>query len=461
MYSLSGRNIVSISAGKYWTASVTATGDVYFWDGKNNKDGAPIATRLHGIKRATSVCVGETHILIVSALYHPMYPPTLAMNKKKPISDDNSETEELDNELMFKDIEDDKRSMGSQIEDPTCRAIPTLKSLCEKVAAELLVEPRNAVQFLEIAESLGADELRKHCEVISLLYLLISLLYLLVLKLFCSVQNIVLRNLDYIFTVSAPAITSASPEILAKLEKLLDERSSEPWSCRRLPTFTATFPAVIYNEDEGDKETCSLLPRDHKKPTLRCFGDGRADLFLQGESDADQAVSKQVRALRKKLQQIEVLEDKQLSGCVLDDQQIAKLQTKFSLETALADLGFPLERDAALSSPGLSDSKGNKMVEVSKKQRRKNKQKFSPQSEIISKACELFTELDSVKEFPVDKNVRLSDEKVSSQDFLFVPLIVNFSVYKWLPKFGLSSYSHILDNPFIWVIYIFTERRQH
>ena len=157
---------MSISAGKYRTTAVTTTGDVYMWDGKKNKDEAPVATRLHGCKRATSVCVGETHMLIVCTLYHPIYPPSLAKSQKKPASDDNSESEELDEELLFKDVQEDRRFPTRQSNDLTCRSVPSLKSLCEKVAAEFLVEPRNALQFLEIADSLEADELRKHCEVL-------------------------------------------------------------------------------------------------------------------------------------------------------------------------------------------------------------------------------------------------------------------------------------------------------
>lgn len=165
-----GRNIVSISAGKYWTAAVTTTGDVYMWDGKKNKDEAPVATRLHGVKRATSVCVGETHMLVVSALYHPTYLPRLSMSKRKPIAEDNRESEQLDEELPFNDVQEDRSSPIRQ-NDLTGQSAPSLKSLCEKVAAEFLVEPRNAIQLLEIADSLGADELRKHCEVLSGLFL--------------------------------------------------------------------------------------------------------------------------------------------------------------------------------------------------------------------------------------------------------------------------------------------------
>lgn len=135
------------------------------WDGKKSKDKTPVATRLHGVKRATSVSVGETHLLIVGSLYHPAYPPSVAENPKKIKSKVEDELEELDEDFMFHDMESSGVSSTEQRDDAGHRPIPSLKSLCEKVAAECLVEPRNAVQMLEIADSLGADDLKKHCEV--------------------------------------------------------------------------------------------------------------------------------------------------------------------------------------------------------------------------------------------------------------------------------------------------------
>lgn len=355
LYSLCGRSLVSLSAGKYWTTAVTATGDVYMWDGKKGKDKPPVATRLHGVKRATSVSVGETHLLIVGSLYHPIYPPNVAENPQKLKLNVRDESEEFDEDFMFNDIESNNLLSNIQKDDCGHRPIPSLKSLCEKVAAECLVEPRNAIQLLEIADSLGADDLRKHCEDISI------------------------RNLDYIFTASSHAIASASLDILANLEKLLDLRSSELWSYRRLPTPTATFPAII-NSEEDDSESEIIRTRDNhtKKTTSISEKDQRVESFLQPKDNTLEGICKNVRALRKKLQQIEMLQAKQSSGHHLDDQQIAKLQTKSALESSLAALGVPVETPQAKSSSAVSpDGKGNKKAEVSRKQRRKSKQSVS------------------------------------------------------------------------------------
>lgn len=157
--------MVRVSAGKYWIGAVTATGDVYMWDGKKGKDKPPIITRLHGVKRATSVSVGETHLLIVAALHHPVYSPNEVINPLKQKLSSANEIEDVDEGLMFNNIEDDRMSSGALKEVHEDRPVPSLKSLCEKVTAECLVEPRNALQLLEIADSLEADNLKKHCEV--------------------------------------------------------------------------------------------------------------------------------------------------------------------------------------------------------------------------------------------------------------------------------------------------------
>lgn len=190
-----------------------------------------------------------------------------------------------------------------------------------------------------------------------------------------------IRNLDYIFTAAAPSIINASPEILVKLEKVLDERSAEPWSHRRLPTMTATFPAII-DSDEGDDYTnqrALVRARNNEINSSKFNRESRNDSFLLAATDADQAVSKQVRALRKKLQQIEMLEQRQQSGQQLDDQQIAKIESRTALLSELEELGFHYESELSQAFSGSVSTKGRKKFEGSKTQRRKNKQKTAAQ----------------------------------------------------------------------------------
>jgi inhibitor of Bruton tyrosine kinase len=161
-----GRNIVNISAGKYWTAVATSTGDVFMWDAKKRKDETPIFTRVHGVKRATFVCVGETHMLVLSSIYHPEYPPKPKSQGLKSMLEWNGGTEELGEDILFDDVQPNSGLSGSSGE--MSKGVPSLKSLCEKVAVEYLLEPKNSIQLLEIADSLEAKELKKHCEVMGI-----------------------------------------------------------------------------------------------------------------------------------------------------------------------------------------------------------------------------------------------------------------------------------------------------
>ncbi|KAE8707777.1 Detected protein of confused Function [Hibiscus syriacus] len=299
----------------------------------------------YSVKRATSVSVGETHLLTIVFLYHPVYHPNMPQSDQAPKLEFNDEVEEFDEEFLFNDSE--PSSMRSSVhKNDSEKTIPSLKSLCEKVAAKCLMDPQNAIQLLEIAESLGADDLS---------------------------IDIVICNLDYILIVSSPAFASASPDVLANLEKSLDLRSSESWSYRRLPTPTATYSVIIYS-DEEDGESEVLRTRDNKNITCFMNGGNRLGFFLQPNVDPNQGISEQVQALRKKLQQIEVLEMKQLGGYVLDNQQLAKLQRKPALENSLTDIGIPVEKSQLKGSCSVPiDAKGNKKSEVSRKQRRKSK----------------------------------------------------------------------------------------
>lgn len=194
-----------------------------------------------------------------------------------------------------------------------------------------------------------------------------------------------MRNLDYIFTVSSHAVASASLDVLANLEKLLDQRSSEPWSHRRLPTPTAMLPVII-NSEEDVSETEFSRTRDKpmKISALTLEKVERQDSFLLPKEDPSN-VSKVVRAIRKKLQQIEMLEAKQSKGHLLDDQQIAKLQSKSALESSLAELGFPVQTSQNNeSSSTLLEGKGSKKGKLSKKQRRKSSKSTIEQTEIES-----------------------------------------------------------------------------
>lgn len=202
---------------------------------------------------------------------------------------------------------------------------------------------------------------------------------------FFFLQDIAIRNLDYIFTVSGHAVANTSLDVSVMLEKVWHMKSSEPWSYHRLPTPTAPFPAIIDSEENDKIELLRIRGNCTSRPMLRQERDQRLDNFLQPD-EMKEGVLKQVRALRKKLQQIEMLEEKRFKGQILDDQQIAKLQTKSALEKSLAELGVPALQ-STVSSSVLADGKGSSKVDVPKKQSRKSKQKAAP-VEVASSQCE-------------------------------------------------------------------------
>lgn len=227
-------------------------------------------------------------------------------------------------------------------------------------------------------------------------------------------QDIAIRNLDYILTVSGQAFANTSLDILVRLEKLLDLKSSEPWSSRRLPTPTAPFPAIVNSEEEtSDNESLRMREYSKKRTISKEEGDKRLDNFLQSY-DAKEGISKQVRALRKKLQQIEMLEEKQSKGQTLDVQQIAKLQTKSVLEHSLSELGVPIESLQTTTSISVS-GKPTKELEASRRQRRKNKQKPS-QLEVKPTNCEIIAEPSPEKGCLV-ADISQANYKVSSENY--------------------------------------------
>jgi hypothetical protein len=111
-----------------------------------------------------------------------------------------------------------------------------------------------------------------------------------------------------------------------------------------------------------------------------------------------------------------MLETKQSKGHILDDQQIAKLQTRSILESSLAELGAPVETALVKASSSVSpDEKGSKKSEVSRKQRRKSKQQ-AEQREMPSAFTSTDAESSSVKNF---MDVEVSQFPTNKVRFLF------------------------------------------
>ncbi|KAL2643085.1 hypothetical protein R1flu_010672 [Riccia fluitans] len=319
LLSMAAHQAVAVSCGKYRTGVVTSTGDVYTWDGENAKaETVPVPVRVHGIKHATLLSVGENHSVVGAAFVIPDYPPGVQTKSTTPFQRSRSGSDEID---IGSESEDDRETSSPPhaLTDVNLgsRSVPSLKDLCQRVIAQQVVEPKNALQLLEFADSLGADLLRKHCE------------------------ELVLRNLDYVLTIAPVLFGHVRSALLAEVEKAWDDSSMQPWSHRRLPTPSATLPAVVDSEEEDNDPHIDSRHRGGKRevslsPSLsdRTISEG----FLRSTDENGEAISKQLRAVKKKLQQIEALELKLSRGHTLDDQQLAKLHTKREVKEAIVSL---------------------------------------------------------------------------------------------------------------------------
>lgn len=163
---MAAHQAVAVAAGKYRTAVATTTGNVYVWDGEGNKaDTRPFPVRVHGAKHITRLSVGETHSLAVASLYAPTY-STKPVNELAAVSKSTGDGEDSADEDA--DVEEEPETVGAVAPSRIDEGVPSLKDLCQKVVADSVVEPKNALQLLEFADSLGADHLKRYCEVKSL-----------------------------------------------------------------------------------------------------------------------------------------------------------------------------------------------------------------------------------------------------------------------------------------------------
>ncbi|KAG5567645.1 hypothetical protein RHGRI_002997 [Rhododendron griersonianum] len=305
LYSLCGSAIVSVSSGKHWTAAVTATGSVYMWDGKKGKDEPPIAARLHGIKRATWVAVGETHLLIIGSLYHPVYPPSVVHSPQKLKEKVTCELDELEEDFMFNDMDADRILSTVQKDDVRCGSIPTLKSLCEKVAADFLVEPRNAMQLLEIADSLGAEDLRKHCEVFLQTVYFLPLLF------------------------SILTIHSCAWDNWAMLHILFHLVSTYEFGYKLLPTKIASFITVVDIYIGDHPSIFSTAPSGKNEQSWSLVY--KTKLFIAKVGKAHSLLNfKTLHDLEQKLSRIYILHDVQSQFGLLETRFLLRLQRHFA-----------------------------------------------------------------------------------------------------------------------------------
>lgn len=376
---LAGHIIIDISAGKYRTAAVTEEGDVFMFEGWSKATEAHaaatmgrgrtsvsscgnggaslmgtspqlpslsgtspgttanvqrrqrnrwraaqlahqiVAVRVEGLKRVTSAAVGEKHSIAMQAWC------------SEPLS-----SWPLDDRCGGGDGGEDSLLSGWGNQFPThlhvspqrpfprdeAQGVASLQRLCEREVALSLVEPRTVCDVLQYADASDAGELRRHC------------------------LAMLAANLDCVVLEARPALECLPDHLLSDLGLLLRRRHSGA-SAAEGPTshFHNTRPTAHAggSGDSGDAAGGSYAEAMVGEPL------GRERSFLSDATASETAaISRQIRHLTKKLQQIDSLRARGLAGrSPLDAQQTAKVGTRPAVAAAL---------DALLSGASLASA---------------------------------------------------------------------------------------------------------
>ncbi|KAK9908199.1 hypothetical protein WJX75_004163 [Coccomyxa subellipsoidea] len=402
---MAGKRVVHIAAGKYRTAAVTDEGDVYMWEGwskpaelssgrgatgervaqalgrpeqglaaggvtgkrpprappsagadETSQDAAAarrgrkseraivlvhqriLPTRVEGVKRVTHAAVGEKHSLALQSWCATPLSMRLRSASSGALSSAASglldraasaavleglagpmEEYELAREQQMHAAEDAEAASYwhslESLQGPASRpgsarrqagGPASLQRLCERTVARHMVEPRSALALLQFADAAGAELLRQHCLAVAL------------------------ANLDAVLLEAQGAFESLPQHLLAQLEDV-----------QRSLSLRATAAPPLH----GASGQASQVPANMQGITPQLHRERSFTNHM--ESSAEAAVSRQVRILKKKVQQIEALEAR---AAALDPQQRAKVAARPLLEAALAllEAGAPLGEVQAL-----------------------------------------------------------------------------------------------------------------
>ncbi|GBG63273.1 hypothetical protein CBR_g37359 [Chara braunii] len=328
IWSLAGHEVVAVAAGKHRSAVASAMGAVYMWDALA-VDAVPHPVRIPGLHQAVDLSMGESHSIAICTLSIPAY--ALIEHVEGELGDlaqrlDGPGEADSEGDFKFEDATQEGLCPGRKV-PIFCggRELPSLKEICEEVIAKTMVEPKNVLLMLELADSLGAHNLKHYCEML------------------------VLKNLDYVLSISAPMWGQARLSILADLERVLADytTASDKWLNRRVPKPSGVpLSSLVLDEDDAGAECgpssamqswAGALVSSDRSVSEWPQSQGAALAFLHQYDGTPNAISKQLRTVRRKLQQIEVLEIRQAKGMVLDAQQLEKVGRKDEL---LAELDY-------------------------------------------------------------------------------------------------------------------------
>lgn len=329
---LSGKKVVSISAAKTTTTAVLNDGRAYCWEPSLETELVP------GVKNATKIVMGEKHGLALQK-WNAGRIPEESVGSSSAASESGgtfvcsvSVCSEMDLEgnsfecFVSKQNPYDPDLESASFECLTSKQKKTkpvpfspsvsLQLLCEKAVAKHVLDPRTAIGLFRYADTTGSEFLKT-----------ISL-------------QLIVDNLTLIWHESAEALASLSDDLLLEIEEKYQkevlnihsnvgdnwwqtghrpDQDLEIWTKR--PTYQ--FPHETINVTSPKR---SSTPSDRK--TLISM---KANRFVTQK----RPLEKILQTTKKKLQQIESLQEKEAKGVALDEGQRAKMARKPMYEKAL------------------------------------------------------------------------------------------------------------------------------
>ncbi|KAA6425361.1 MAG: hypothetical protein FRX49_04854, partial [Trebouxia sp. A1-2] len=238
-----------------------------------------------------------------------------------------------------------------QADSPKADSMPSLQRLCERSLAQHAVEPRTCLQIMEYADACGAEVLKQFC------------------------LGIALSNLDTVLLEARGVLESIGPHLLAEMEDiqkaqfdpacpalpgpLISEAESALLSRRPTAAVSAGDEGLALGEAGGRRS--SLVGQALVPSPSNVVSELHKERSFCNPEDTEEAaaIGRQIRNLKKKLQQIDALEARRQDS-QLDPQQQAKLAQRAEVCAALQALqgGASLEeaQKAALSQRALLPS---------------------------------------------------------------------------------------------------------
>ncbi|KAL0037443.1 hypothetical protein WJX79_008419 [Trebouxia sp. C0005] len=237
-----------------------------------------------------------------------------------------------------------------QADSPKADSMPSLQRLCERSLAQHAVEPRTCLQIMEYADACGAEVLKQFC------------------------LGIALSNLDTVLLEARGVLESIGPHLLAEMEDI--QKAQFDPACPALPgpliseaesALLSRRPTAAVSGDEGlalgeaGGRRSSLVGQALVPSPSNVVSELHKERSFCNPEDTEEAaaIGRQIRNLKKKLQQIDALEARRQDS-QLDPQQQAKLAQRAEVCAALQALqgGASLEeaQKAALSQRALLPS---------------------------------------------------------------------------------------------------------